>query len=95
MPRVLNYKRDSLPPGVVYVGRAMSSYGLPASNGRTRSGSAATPRRRGVRGIREYERRLFDSGLINDIHELRGKDLVCWCAPLPCHGDVLARLANN
>jgi hypothetical protein len=32
--------------------------------------------------------------LINDIHELRGKDLVCWCAPEACHGDVLLRLAN-
>lgn len=26
---------------------------------------------------------------------LRDKDLVCWCAPLPCHGDVLLRLANQ
>lgn len=26
--------------------------------------------------------------------ELRGKDLLCWCAPLPCHGDVLLRIAN-
>jgi Domain of unknown function (DUF4326) len=26
--------------------------------------------------------------------ELRGKTLVCWCAPLPCHGDVLVELAN-
>lgn len=23
--------------------------------------------------------------------ELDGKDLVCWCAPAPCHGDVLVR----
>jgi hypothetical protein len=21
--------------------------------------------------------------------ELKGKILVCWCKPLPCHGDVL------
>jgi Domain of unknown function (DUF4326) len=27
--------------------------------------------------------------------ELRGLDLVCWCAPLPCHGDVLLRLASE
>lgn len=27
--------------------------------------------------------------------ELRGKDLVCWCAPLPCHADVLLDLANR
>lgn len=28
------------------------------------------------------------------LHELEGKVLGCWCAPLACHGDVLARLAN-
>ena len=33
--------------------------------------------------------------LINYIHELRGRDLVCWCAPEPCHGDVLLQLANE
>lgn len=27
--------------------------------------------------------------------ELRGRDLVCWCAPLSCHGDVLVELANG
>jgi hypothetical protein len=25
--------------------------------------------------------------------ELAGKMLGCWCAPLPCHGDVLADIA--
>jgi hypothetical protein len=28
MPRVLNYKRDGLPPGAVYSGRLMPRYGL-------------------------------------------------------------------
>lgn len=27
--------------------------------------------------------------------ELRGKNLVCWCAPQACHGDVLLRIANS
>ena len=27
--------------------------------------------------------------------ELRGKVLGCWCAPKACHGDVLARIANE
>lgn len=27
--------------------------------------------------------------------ELRGKSLVCWCAPQACHGDVLLRIANE
>lgn len=32
--------------------------------------------------------------LMAALPELRGKILSCWCAPLPCHGDVLARLAD-
>jgi hypothetical protein len=34
--------------------------------------------------------------LRNQIHELRGKNLACWC-PLnqPCHADVLLELANR
>ena len=27
--------------------------------------------------------------------ELKGKRLGCWCAPLACHGDVLARVADG
>jgi hypothetical protein len=27
--------------------------------------------------------------------ELKGKVLGCWCAPLACHGDVLASVANQ
>lgn len=27
--------------------------------------------------------------------ELRGKTLGCFCAPLRCHGDVLAHIANE
>ena len=30
--------------------------------------------------------------LLQQLHELSGKRLVCWCAPLQCHGDVLVRL---
>jgi hypothetical protein len=25
---------------------------------------------------------------------LRGKHLLCWCAPLPCHGDLWLAIAN-
>ena len=27
--------------------------------------------------------------------ELVGKDLVCWCAPLPCHGEVLLEMVRR
>lgn len=29
-----------------------------------------------------------------NVHTLRGKDLVCWCAPQPCHADILLERAN-
>ena len=33
---------------------------------------------------------LTQPQLLARLIELRGKRLGCWCAPLPCHGDVLA-----
>ncbi|WP_026618308.1 hypothetical protein M728_000343 [Ensifer sp. WSM1721] len=31
-----------------------------------------------------------------NVDELRGKNLACWCRPgAPCHGDVLLELANR
>ena len=35
----------------------------------------------------------YKPSLKSRIGELRGKLLACWCAPEPCHGDVLAELA--
>jgi hypothetical protein len=39
----------------------------------------------------EPERR---QAILDAIPTLKGKVLGCWCAPLACHGDVLAELAN-
>ena len=33
--------------------------------------------------------------LMGALHQLRGKDLICWCAPERCHADVLIALANR
>lgn len=33
--------------------------------------------------------------LMNALDELGDRDLICWCAPLACHGDVLIELANR
>lgn len=46
--------------------------------------------------IAQYEEWLLGQpGLVTSLHGLRGKILGCWCAPLACHGDVLARYAND
>lgn len=58
------------------------------------------PFKAGIDGSRKeviamYRKYLYTSGLIDDIHELTGKHLVCWCCPKECHGDVLISLAND
>lgn len=32
---------------------------------------------------------------IEQIKELKGKKLGCYCKPKPCHGDILEKIANN
>ena len=29
------------------------------------------------------------------VAELAGKHLVCWCAPLPCHAEIIMDIANG
>ena len=45
--------------------------------------------------VKKNERWLRDQHpLLHTLDEFRGCDLVCFCAPRACHGDLLARLAN-
>lgn len=37
----------------------------------------------------------YKPGLLSKLETLRGKVLGCWCAPEPCHGDVLKREAQR
>ena len=66
---------------------------------RTRWGNPYLIGRDGVREqvIEDYRSlMLSDTDQIDMIQKrLRGKDLACWCAPLPCHGDVLLEIANR
>lgn len=85
-PRVLNKRTDEIPPDAIYVGRP-SKWGNPFVL------STNIPRHIAVH---EYHKWILKQPeLMNSLHELRGKDLVCWCAPLPCHADVLLELANE
>lgn len=43
-----------------------------------------------------YREHLVESGLIDDIDELQGMNLGCYCKPGdPCHAKVLAELVNE
>jgi hypothetical protein len=44
----------------------------------------------------KYRQHIFDSGLIDDIEELKGKTLGCWCiGKSKCHAVILAEIANQ
>ena len=83
-PRVVHCKRERHD---VYVGRgAGSRWGNPFKSPRDGSRDEV---------IAKYERWLVrQPELMAALPELRGKVLGCWCAPKPCHADVLLRLAN-
>ena len=85
-PKVLNKKQLRGPvPNAVYIGRP-SMWGNPFVIGR--DGTRADV-------IAKYEIWLLrQPRLMAQLDRLAGRDLICWCAPLPCHGDVLLRLAN-
>jgi hypothetical protein len=88
MCKVLNAKRagKNPGPGCVYVGRP-SRWGNPFVIGR-----------HGTRDevIAKYRAWvLAKPGLMAALDELRGKNLVCWCAPERCHADVLLELCGG
>jgi hypothetical protein len=87
MPKVLN-KRDlggSEPPNSIYIGRP---------------GPLGSPFVIGIHGNRKkcIEKHinfvLESPAILTRVRQLKGLDLVCWCAPEPCHGDFYLKLAN-
>jgi hypothetical protein len=85
--RVLNKKQlRGVVPHAVYIGRP-SVWGNPFVIGK--DGTRAEV-------VEKYERSLLrQPHLMAQLGKLRGCNLICWCAPLQCHGDVLLRLANG
>lgn len=77
--KVVHCKKE---PYDVYIGRP-SKWGNPYEIGKDGTRTEV------IEKYREYCRR---ENL--PVDELRGKTLGCWCAPHPCHGDVLMELAN-
>jgi hypothetical protein len=82
MPKVLNKKKDFIHPDAVYVGR-----GSPWGN----------PYRLGIDGTRTEVIDKFVKNVLPDldVSMLKGKDLVCFCAPKSCHADYILDKANN
>lgn len=88
MCRVLNARivGKAPAPGRVYIGRP-AKWGNPFVIGRDGSREEV---------IAKYRAWVASQPkLLGALDELRGRDLVCWCAPQACRGDVLIKLANQ
>jgi hypothetical protein len=87
MPKLYNKHKDrNIPIEAVYIGRP-SIYGNPFTIGKDGTREEV---------ISKYIQYLKNNkSLVRKIvKDLKGKDLVCYCHPLKCHGDILLKLAN-
>jgi len=84
MPKVYNQYHGDAPADAVYVGRP-SKWGNPYRNNDRE------------KNVADFERYLENNKALKDDvkAELKGKDLVCFCAPRLCHADILLRVANE
>lgn len=86
-PQVFNKHHRNAPSDAVYIGRG-SEWGNPFIIGQdgTRDDVIALYQEM-VEGSPDLRARIK--------RELRGKDLVCFCKPAACHGDIILAVANS
>lgn len=85
-PTVVNVRDEEFD---IYIGRA--SFGWADSKWRNPYRITFNrSRQQAIAAYRSYIQTRPD--LLRALSELSGKRLGCWCAPLPCHGDVLVEL---
>lgn len=87
MATVLNKHKHGMPKGAVYIGRP-SKWGNPFAIGP--DGNRAEVILKYREWLESHPDRIAQAK-----RELAGKDLVCFCAPQACHGDVLIEVANS
>ena len=80
---VVHCKRKSFD---IYIGRP-SKWGNPFKVGKDGSREVV---------IQKYEKWIQNQPeLLSALPELSGMVLGCWCAPMPCHGEVLVKLSQK
>jgi len=94
-PLVVHVRRD---PYDVYIGRAVPRARLAASPwGNPFRPGEGTSNRDAIAQFRLWVEESDEPRarwIRQNVHTLRGKRLACWCAPEPCHGEVLAAMAE-
>lgn len=94
LPRVLNKGVDEIPPDAVLVDRTTKWGNIFKIGQLCPRASKFLTRKDAIAEYADWLDGMVYYGRLN-LDELAGKDLVCWCAPLPCHADILLELANK
>lgn len=94
--KVHNKYHNTAPPDAVYIGRG-SPWGNPYSTKPEDSKYCVMKVGTVQEALKKFKQYvLSDPQLYRRVQtELKGKHLVCFCKPEPCHGDVLFELANE
>ena len=91
--RVVNLK-DKGAKFDVYIGRP-SKWGNPYTHLENTTAPYIVETREEAIALYEQELRANPEMMKAVKAELRGKVCGCFCSPLPCHGDVLVKIANE
>lgn len=93
---VVNKYRHVATANDVYIGRG-SKWGNPFTHiqSGTKAETIVTTREEVIQAYREYITTGRGTSLLKDLHELRGKNLVCFCKPKECRGDILKELVED
>lgn len=90
MTKVVHCKKDNYD---IYIGRP-TKWGNPFTHKiGTKAKYIVDTREEAVEKYREYIKNKPE--LMNDLSELKGKTLGCWCKPKACHGDILKELVEK
>lgn len=95
--RLINIRHTSrFPNFTIYIGRKcnLGGWALKASKWANPFPISHTcSREESLKKFEEYI--LSHPTLLNELDELEGHILGCWCKPLPCHGDILLSLLKK
>lgn len=93
--KVINIHVDGFPEGGVYIGR--KGKGHDGYFGNPFRITKFQPRHKSILNYEMYftARMRTDTEFERRINELAGKTLVCFCKPLLCHGDIIAKYLNE
>ena len=91
MGKVYNKRDSKYPKDAIYIGRP-SKWGNPFEIGKHGTREEVVEKYKKYAEMRFHEP---DDIFREHLKALKNKDLLCWCAPEACHGDILLDLIKR